>query len=63
MLERFEHLPRAPFERLALLHKRIAYAVGLPAKLDESPVMDNPVDNRGGHLAVVDLPQRNTMTE
>lgn len=38
------------FERLALPHEDMADAVGLATELDEPPMVDDAVDQGGGHL-------------
>ncbi len=43
---------RGVLEHLPLLHERVAHAAGLPAELDEPPVVDDPVDHRRGHLVI-----------
>lgn len=44
---------RALFEHLPLLHEGVTHAVGLPAGLDEPPVVDDAVYD-GGHLLAVE---------
>ena len=44
---------RALFEHLLLPHEGVTHALGLPAELDESPVVDDAVYD-GGHLVVAE---------
>lgn len=44
---------RALFEHLLLPYEGVTHALGLPAELDESPVVDDAVYD-GGHLVVAE---------
>lgn len=44
---------RALFEHLPLPHEGVTHALGLPAELDEPPVVDDAVYD-GGHLVVAE---------
>ena len=44
---------RALFEHLPLPHEGVTHALGLPAELDEPPVVDDVVYD-GGHLVVAE---------
>lgn len=45
---------RSVLEHLPLLHERVAHAVGLPAELDDPPVVDDQVDHGLRHLVVAE---------